>query len=221
MLYKSTDTLRNVLDRTQTVILKSLEIPENLPKNTIKIEPKDGFISVDQIREIRELCTTKQSSPMFFIIMKADLMRPEAQNAFLKLLEEPRENYHFLLLTTQPKALLATILSRAVIMSPKIENALEAAPEADKAIFEEAKHLIQAKTPSDLAEIVEKIGKIKADTRKEYTLSVLETAIEYSYKAYFKTGNTVFVAKIPKFIAAYEGIKKNGNLKLQLFANLI
>lgn len=48
----------------------------------------------------------------FVLLLDADLMRPEAANAFLKLLEEPGARTVFVLTTTRPDRLLPTILSR-------------------------------------------------------------------------------------------------------------
>ena len=45
-------------------------------------------------------------------------------------------------------------------------------------------------------------------------------AIEMLYKTYFLTEKEVFLAKLPKFLAAYDGIYRNGHVKLQLIANL-
>jgi len=47
-----------------------------------------------------------------FVITGADRLRTEAANAFLKLLEEPRENVTIILCSDRPASLLPTILSR-------------------------------------------------------------------------------------------------------------
>jgi len=48
----------------------------------------------------------------FVLLLDADLMRPEAANAFLKLLEEPGNRTVFVLTSKRPDRLLPTILSR-------------------------------------------------------------------------------------------------------------
>lgn len=50
----------------------------------------------------------------FVIIREADRMNEAAQNAFLKMLEEPRPGVHLILETARPRALLATVRSRVV-----------------------------------------------------------------------------------------------------------
>jgi DNA polymerase-3 subunit delta' len=47
-----------------------------------------------------------------FVVTHADRLRPEAANAFLKLLEEPREGVTIILCTSRPSSLLPTIISR-------------------------------------------------------------------------------------------------------------
>ena len=49
---------------------------------------------------------------------------------------------------------------------------------------------------------------------------MIGVAIEILYKSYFLTSKDIFVNKIPKFLAAYDGVSKNGHVKLQILANL-
>ena len=56
---------------------------------------------------------TVEPSGRVVFIDYAERMAPAAQNAFLKLLEEPSQGTHFVLLTHQPELLLPTITSRA------------------------------------------------------------------------------------------------------------
>lgn len=76
--------------------------------------PTSGNISIDQIKEIREFArfASLRKSAKFVIIYPADGMNKEAQNALLKVLEEPPANFHFFLITEHRNQLLPTILSR-------------------------------------------------------------------------------------------------------------
>src|SRR5205085_11813827 len=49
-----------------------------------------------------------------FVVRRADELSVSAANALLKTLEEPGARTHFILLTSQPDALLPTILSRTL-----------------------------------------------------------------------------------------------------------
>ena len=71
-----------------------------------------GTIRVDDIRSLHTLTQGKATARHFVIIDDADRMTPAAQNAFLKLLEEPPQALRLILTSHQPQRLLATIRSR-------------------------------------------------------------------------------------------------------------
>ncbi len=80
----------------------------------ISLSEKKKLISISQIREIGILLTTKpnEAHNRMVLILDADKMNVQAQNALLKVLEEPPENTFFILTATQIPTLLPTILSR-------------------------------------------------------------------------------------------------------------
>jgi DNA polymerase-3 subunit delta' len=84
-----------------------------LPEKDEKVDIEKGSITVDSIRRLYNLTKTIEPNGRIIIIDYAERMAKTAQNAFLKLLEEPSEGTHFILLTHQPGLLLPTILSRA------------------------------------------------------------------------------------------------------------
>lgn len=69
-------------------------------------------ISVEQIRQLYEQARTRLDGPHFIIIDDADTMNHVAQNALLKLLEEPNDTIHFILTSHSVEKLLPTIRSR-------------------------------------------------------------------------------------------------------------
>lgn len=71
-----------------------------------------GTISVESIRMLYEQTRSKSTSSQVVIIKSADLMSIGAQNAFLKLLEEPTSSVRFILTTHYKERILPTILSR-------------------------------------------------------------------------------------------------------------
>lgn len=84
------------------------------------IEPPQGrrTIGIDQIRSLRTAASIKPSELEFqaFIIRNAHLMTVQAQNALLKLLEEPPGPSIFLLLCDNASSLQATVRSRAPVL---------------------------------------------------------------------------------------------------------
>lgn len=71
-------------------------------------------ITVEQIRTLRQeaFVLPNEASRKVFLISEADTMNPAAQNALLKILEEPPAYAAFLLLGTNPGAFLETVRSR-------------------------------------------------------------------------------------------------------------
>jgi DNA polymerase III subunit delta' len=76
---------------------------------------KQAFYQVDRIREeVRRAASLKpvEGRNKVFVITDADLLRSDAGNAFLKILEEPTDRTVFILTTSRPDRLLPTVLSR-------------------------------------------------------------------------------------------------------------
>ena len=71
-------------------------------------------ITVDQIRDlgVDALVLPNEAEAKVYIFPEADAMNRSAQNAFLKLLEEPPAFVSFLLCVKNPEALLETVRSR-------------------------------------------------------------------------------------------------------------
>ena len=76
-----------------------------------------NFIVIDQIRKINQFCLETsiiEDIPKFILIDCADDMNINASNALLKILEEPKLNTYFFLISHQPSSLLPTIKSRCL-----------------------------------------------------------------------------------------------------------
>ncbi len=80
----------------------------------IFVEPSNNNIHIQQIRTLSQRISFKpvQSSCFGVIIDDAHLMNKDAQNCFLKTLEEPKSNAILILITDHPDYLLPTIISR-------------------------------------------------------------------------------------------------------------
>lgn len=103
------------------------EISDLLPKkHSLVIMPNESrVIPIDDVRELANLCKNKQSERKFFVFLEADKMTESAQNAFLKLLEEPNDNLSFIFVTENQAGLLTTVRSRAQIFYIKKVSAAE------------------------------------------------------------------------------------------------
>ena len=82
------------------------------------IEPNDGKVRIEQVREMQRKVAEKPiiSNKKVYIINDADTMTTEAQNCLLKTLEEPPEYITIILICTNEDNLLSTIKSRCTRM---------------------------------------------------------------------------------------------------------
>lgn len=219
MFFERVDEIIEIARKNGTTIFV---VPKDIlveVKNAIILAPEDkSVITIEQVRDILGQITTRQTNDIFIIIRPAETMSEAAANAFLKSLEEPREKVHFLLITDNPSQILPTILSRAAVYFLRNKKSIDGEIVADEKVKALAKRLIVAK-PAELVDIAEEISK-KKDGVRGYAMEILGVAIEMLYKSYFVTGKEIFIKKIPKFLAAYEGVSKNGHTKLQIVSNL-
>lgn len=77
-------------------------------------EKESSFIKIDKIRDIIYQASLKpyEARKKIFIITGAEDMNEESQNALLKILEEPRENQIFILVSSRVSGILPTVISR-------------------------------------------------------------------------------------------------------------
>lgn len=77
---------------------------ENRPKDGYRGPPVEAFLAL----------RSAEGRGKYIIVRESEAMLEEAQNAFLKMLEEPRPGVHLLLETSSAGSLLATVRSRVV-----------------------------------------------------------------------------------------------------------
>jgi len=88
--------------------------PKKSAAGKLVVDYQEGNIVIDDIRQLYEQTRTKQSEPHVYILDTGERsMTIAAQNAFLKLLEEPRPGLHFIIATHHFDQLLPTIASRS------------------------------------------------------------------------------------------------------------
>lgn len=92
-------------------------IAYNLGLSSIIISVEEGkkMIGIDQIQSL--YTQTRSASGLCVFINSAELLTIDAQNALLKLLEEPPSNTYFVLATSSPDLLLQTVHSRSQVIA--------------------------------------------------------------------------------------------------------
>lgn len=92
--------------------------PKKSQAGHMVVDEKEGSIIIEDIRRLYEQTRTKQPQAHVYILDTGERsMTVAAQNAFLKLLEEPRNGLHFIIATHQYDQLLPTIRSRTQRLS--------------------------------------------------------------------------------------------------------
>lgn len=88
----------------------------------ISLPEKKKTIGIDTVREIKQTAYIKPNDLdyKFYVISHAECLTVQAQNALLKLIEEPPRNVYFFLLCENTAAMLATIRSRAPILRMQV-----------------------------------------------------------------------------------------------------
>ncbi|GAA5497352.1 hypothetical protein Rhal01_03546 [Rubritalea halochordaticola] len=106
---------------------KSLAELEGDLVSVVRPEMKSRRISVKQMRELERRLhqSSERDKWKIGVVIDADRMGVEAENAFLKTLEEPPDRCLMLLVTSSPERLLPTILSRCVRLPLMTEDARE------------------------------------------------------------------------------------------------
>lgn len=102
------------------------------------------MIKVDEIRELRAKAQIypNEAIKSVFIIHGAHYMNTQAQNALLKIFEEPSAHISFILTCDSKSSLLETIISRATLYSLGEEKTVTEKSEDDILADEKAKELL-------------------------------------------------------------------------------
>jgi len=107
------------LEQQDNCVCKScIEFDSNNNPDFQLIEPNEGKVKIEQIREMQRKVAEKPiiSNKKVYIVDNAETMTTEAQNCLLKTLEEPPEYITIILICSNEDSLLSTIKSRCTRM---------------------------------------------------------------------------------------------------------
>ena len=125
---------------------------------TVLPENKSKTISVEQIRQMKlsAYISPHESPRKVYFIPDAQRLRVEAQNALLKLIEEPPENAYFILTVLSRSNLLETVVSRSTFISMREldeEQRVTVLKEKNLGVDDEVLHQ-QAKNCKTVGEVI-------------------------------------------------------------------
>lgn len=212
------------------------------PQTVLRIEPESGAIGIDQVRSIRQHLKprAKQGVNRLVVLHDADQAGAEAQNALLKIYEEPPSDTVIILGVFDHGGLLPTIRSRSTIIElkrlddqalgklepqlrQKVEFALNSpdvlADEQGKssAVLTEAKKLL-GKTPLERLQAVKHIT--DREQARELIAAMLLLLRGMLRRTLFGSSEVLktkrLVAAIDTGSQCHERLSRNGSVKANL-----
>lgn len=225
------------------------EIIDFLPQ--IHTGQKTEIINADDILEIQQKIRGKNSRQQFIIFHSAEKMNEQAQNKFLKSLEEPRSNLHFVLLANSAESFLPTVRSRSQIAKISPISDLESLKILKKFKLDETKTrqilFLANGLPAELEKLAgdkkyfaQKLESVEMAKKwlagsafekltlvgelkndREKALDFIEQILKILQ---ISTNEKTFSKTIPdakKLLLAYRRIKKNGNIRLNLLQAIL
>ncbi|MFZ1361195.1 MAG: hypothetical protein WAS27_04185 [Candidatus Saccharimonadales bacterium] len=106
-------TVAHAMARDIGALLAVVSPKKRQPSGSYTVDVQHGSIIIDDIRALYDQTRAKFSTPHIVIIdIGTRTISPGAQNAFLKLLEEPQPNIHFIIVAQSQTHLLPTVVSR-------------------------------------------------------------------------------------------------------------
>ena len=205
----------------------------------------------DDILEIQQKIRGKNSRQQFIIFHSAEKMNEQAQNKFLKSLEEPRSNLHFVLLANSAESFLPTVRSRSQIAKISPISDLESLKILKKFKLDETKTrqilFLANGLPAELEKLagdkkyfVQKLESVEMAKKwlagsafekltlvgelkndRGKALDFIENILKILH---ISTNEKTFSRTIPdakKLLSAYRRIKKNGNIRLNLLQAIL
>ena len=163
--------------------------------------------SVDNIREIREnvVYTPSYGKYKVYIVDEVHMLSQGAFNALLKTLEEPPQHVIFILATTEPQKIPATVLSRCQRFDfKKIETSQ---------IISKLKLILSELKLSYENEAIEVIAH-KSDGGMRDALSLLDQAIAYKDLTYENVIHIIGELGYKEFYSIIEAISRKNTVKI-------
>ncbi|MDP2861100.1 MAG: hypothetical protein Q8N98_05345 [bacterium] len=172
-------------------------------------EEKDS-IGIEEVRKLRRWLTLKpfSSSEKTVVFNRAERLTVEAQNAFLKTLEEPPDNTIIILSCQAEETLLPTVVSRCEII--RINGKLYSG-DSDKKIEEDFKIL----RGNDIGEKFRLAAEIAVN--REETKRWLEKMILFSHQSLLNSPSSSLLPLLPPLSllqSSYRLVSQNINFRL-------
>lgn len=178
--------------------------PENLKYPDILVLEPQPAIGIDAIRKLKNYLLLQPHSLRCksVVILAADKMTPEAQNALLKTLEEPAADTFIFLEVSNPDLLLQTTISRCQLKMVKTKTSAEI---PDQAVIADVRKILTS-SPG------KRITYLDPVSNKEEAKTLLEKIINSFTHIHRRHPSTAGITK--GAIQALHNLENNCNYKL-------
>lgn len=200
----STDT-----DWQQQLITGARELHRITDSNFHIVTPAPS-IGIDAIRDLQRLLSRKPygGGSRLIVLSGMEKATTEAQNALLKLLEEPPADTYIIITTTAEEAVLPTILSRCRSIRHASASDGESTPELQTVV----KKILSAR-PGERILLAQEIAKTKEDTLV-FLSSLIQLAQRQLHQSVIPSGTLLQWATILKHTEhARQYVERNVNFK--------
>jgi hypothetical protein len=161
------------------------------------------FVKISDSRDLSNFVRLKLTEKTTLILRDFDKSSEEAQNAFLKSLEEPQENLAFVLTATDIDGVLPTIVSRCEVKEMR-NGRLD--------LRDEEREEIASFMRGGIGERLEIVSGI---TKRDEALSFLRNLILLGHEAVINGQFSIY--NLPKeALRTLGNLERNGNVALQL-----
>lgn len=195
-------------------------------------------IFIEDVRAIQEAVrTAKKHTRTIVCIADAATMTAQAQNALLKLLEEPREGLYFILITSSPHTLLATIRSRCQVMRSAVSTNVDIpsdrknkiafmsdgnSSEAQKLAADERYYKRQEERFALAKTLLSgsRLDRLKVAAQlkesREEAMEIIHASLVFSRFLLQRQPSTELLERAAKLLEAERNLEKNGNVRVWL-----
>lgn len=185
----------------------------------LRPEKENTTIKVDEIRKIREdaYVLSLGGRQKFYILEYADLLTVQAQNAFIKILEEPPKNVIFILICKTVTSLLPTVRSRCQVYSAGSGDYRK-----ENKILETSKNIVDMCVCGDVIGIMRTVEESGSD--RNYLKLLLESIIEQIIKRFSERMDSNIKNIVEELWGLLKILNNNVNINLlkgRIMASLI
>ncbi len=183
---------------SRSVICKKIENNIHPDVQLVECKEKMNTIGVSEVRKLISDVYIKPNEAFYkvYIIKDSGLFTLQAQNALLKILEEPPKNVVFIMLCESSKLLIPTILSRVQIFSFESENNYKSEDIINIAL--DLVSSISEKKEFDMLRVTSSLPKDKNNLKKilKQVIEIFNSAIVIKYSSDFECSHKQNALKI-------------------------